>query len=89
MHQLEMAYLSLRKKKKKKKKKKKNTHSKKEGIGVLVVKVLDWRLEVSEFELRSRYNVHFRTNTFGKGMNTLSHTPSCGLYSITADLLER
>ena len=26
---------------------------------------------VSEFELRSHYYVHFRTNTFGKSMNPL------------------
>ena len=26
---------------------------------------------VSEFELKSRYYVHFQANTFGKGMNPL------------------
>ena len=36
---------------------------------VVIVKVLDCRIMVSEFELQSRYYVHFRTNTLGKGMN--------------------
>ena len=31
--------------------------------------VMDCGLVVSEFELQSCYYVHFRTNTFGKGMN--------------------
>ena len=34
-----------------------------------------WKINVqdsvSEFELQSRYNVHFRTNTLGKRMNRL------------------
>ena len=34
-------------------------------------KVLNGNIVVSEFELKSRYYVHFRTNTLGKGMNTL------------------
>ena len=33
--------------------------------------MLDCGLEVSEFELQSRYYVHFLTNTFKKGMKTL------------------
>ena len=42
--------------------------------GVLVVeivKALDSGLTVSEFELQSRYYVHFPTNTLGKVMNPL------------------
>ena len=31
----------------------------------------DCRIEVSEFELQSRYYVHFRTNTLRKDMNPL------------------
>ena len=36
-----------------------------------MVKVLDSGILVSEFEVQSRYYIHFRTNTFGKGMNPL------------------
>ena len=36
-----------------------------------MVKVLDGRIIVSEFKLQSRYYVHFRTNTLGKGKNLL------------------
>ena len=32
-----------------------------------MAKVLDADLEVNEFELRSRYNLHFRTNILGGG----------------------
>ena len=39
-------------------------------LGVMV-KTMDCGIVVSEFELQSRYCVHFRTNTFGKGMNPL------------------
>ena len=38
--------------------------------GVLV-KAMDCRIVVSEFLLQSRYYVHFRANTLGKGMNPL------------------
>ena len=31
--------------------------------------VMDYDIVVSEFELRSRYYVHFRANIFGKGIN--------------------
>ena len=31
--------------------------------------MLDCDIVVSEFELQSRYNVHFLTYTLGKGMN--------------------
>ena len=36
--------------------------------------VLDFNIRVSEFELHSRYYVHFQTNALGKGMNTLIST---------------
>ena len=35
----------------------------------VTVKSLNYEIVVSEFELQSRYYVHFRTNTIGKGMN--------------------
>ena len=34
-----------------------------------MVKSLDSRIVVREFELQSRYYIHFRTNILGKGMN--------------------
>ena len=37
----------------------------------VMVKAMDCRIVVSEFELQSRYYIHFRTNTLGKGMNPL------------------
>ena len=37
----------------------------------VIVKALDCGIVVSEFELQSRYYVHFRTNTIGKGMNPI------------------
>ena len=37
----------------------------------LVINVLDCDIVVSEFELQSRNHVHFRTCSFGKGMNPL------------------
>ena len=37
----------------------------------VVADVLDYDIFVNEFELWSRYYVHFRTNTLGKGMNPL------------------
>ena len=36
-----------------------------------MVKELDYEIVVSEFKPQSRYNVDFRTNTHGKGMNLL------------------
>ena len=36
-----------------------------------MVKAVDCVIVVSEFELQSRYYVHFQTNTLGKSMNTL------------------
>ena len=37
----------------------------------IIVKEIDCGLVISEFELQSRYYVHFRANTLGKGMNPL------------------
>ena len=37
----------------------------------VMVKAMDCGIEVREFVLQSRYYVHFRANTFGKGMNPL------------------
>ena len=37
----------------------------------VMVKAMDCGIVVSEFEFQSRYSVHFRTNTLGKGMNPL------------------
>ena len=37
----------------------------------VMVKAIDCGIVVSESELRSRYYVHFRTNTIGKGTNPL------------------
>ena len=42
--------------------------------------------EASKFELQSRYYVHFRTNTLGKGMNPLI-SPAMS-YSTTAIILK-
>ena len=33
------------------------------------IETMDCKIVVSDFELQSRYYVHFRTNTLGKGMN--------------------
>ena len=35
----------------------------------VMVKGMDCRIVVHEFVLQSRYYVHFRENTLGKGMN--------------------
>ena len=35
----------------------------------------DRDIVVSEFELQSLYNIPFRTNTLGKGMNTFISPP--------------
>ena len=37
----------------------------------VMVKAMDCGIVVSEFEFQSRYYVHFRTSTLGKGMNPL------------------
>ena len=50
----------------------------------VMVKVVHCGIVVSEFELQSRYYVHFRTNTLAKSMNP----PSNGLNNITVVPLE-
>ena len=37
----------------------------------VMVKAMDFGIVVHEFVLQSRYHVHFRANTLGKGMNPL------------------
>ena len=37
----------------------------------VMVKAMDCRIVVRDFVLQSRYYVHFRANTLGKGMNPL------------------
>ena len=37
----------------------------------VMVKAMDYGIVVREFVLQSRYYVHFRVNTLGKGMNPL------------------
>ena len=37
----------------------------------VMVKAMDCGIVVGEFVLQSRYYVHFRANTLGKGMNPL------------------
>ena len=46
----------------------------------VMVKAMDCGIVVSEFVLQSRYYVHFRANTLGKGMNPLIF-PAYGLNS--------
>ena len=41
------------------------------GPRAVMVKALGCGIVESEFEPQSRYYVHFRTNTLGKGMNPL------------------
>ena len=36
-----------------------------------MVKAMGGGIVASEFELQSRYCIHFQTNTFGKGINPL------------------
>ena len=43
----------------------------------VMVKAMDCEIVVSEFVLQSRYYVHLRANTLGKGMNPLIH-PAMG-----------
>ena len=51
--------------------------------------VLDCDIVVSAFELQLHYQVHFRTNILGKGMNPLIlFSPNCGLDSTTTFLLK-
>ena len=49
----------------------------------VVVNVLDWDIEKSEFELQSCYYVHFRTNTLWE-RHEPSFPPSYGLNTTTA-----
>ena len=49
-------------------------------------KAQDYGLEVSEFELQSRYYAHFWLKTLGEGIE-LPYPPSDGLNRITAILL--
>ena len=37
----------------------------------VMIKAMDCEIVVSEFVFQSRYYVHFRANTLGKGMNPL------------------
>ena len=53
----------------------------------VMAKVLDYSLEISEFELQSRYYVHFQTTTFEKAMKT-AYPSSYRLNSITGILLQ-
>ena len=43
----------------------------KEGCfrGGVMVKAMDCRITVSEFEFQSHYHIHFQTNILGKGIN--------------------
>ena len=41
------------------------------GTHCVMVKALDCGIVVGEFELLSQYDVHFQTNTLGKGMDPL------------------
>ena len=36
-----------------------------------MIKAMDYGIVVREFVLQSRYCIHFRENTLGKGMNPL------------------
>ena len=51
-----------------------------------MVKAMDCGMVVREFVLQSRYYVHFRANTLGKGMKP-SYSPSYVLNSTTTILL--
>ena len=44
----------------------------------VMVKVMNCGIVVREFVLQSRYYVHFRANTLGKGMNPLILPPAMG-----------
>ena len=44
----------------------------------VMVKAMNCGIVVREFVLQSRYYVHFRANTFGKGMNLLILPPAMG-----------
>ena len=44
----------------------------------VMVKAMNYGIVVREFVLQSRYYVHFRANTLGKGMNPLILLPAMG-----------
>ena len=44
----------------------------------VMVKAMNCGIVVREFVLQSRYYVHFRANTLGKGMNPLILPPNMG-----------
>ena len=44
----------------------------------VVTNVLPYDIVVREFEIQSRYYVHFWTNTLGKGMNPIILPPAMG-----------
>ena len=44
----------------------------------VMVKAMNCGIVVREIVLQSRYYVHFRANTLGKGMNTLILPPAMG-----------
>ena len=44
----------------------------------VMVKAMNYGIVVREFVLQSRYYVHFRANTLGKGMNPLILPPAMG-----------
>ena len=44
----------------------------------VMVKAMNFGIVVREFVLQSRYYVHFRANTLGKGMNPLILPPAMG-----------
>ena len=44
----------------------------------VMVKAMHYGIVVREFVLQSRYYVHFRANTLGKGMNPLILPPAMG-----------
>ena len=44
----------------------------------VMVKAMNCGIVVREFVLQSRYYVHFRANTLGKGMNLLILPPAMG-----------
>ena len=52
----------------------------------VVAKVLNYGFKVNEFELQSRYNVHFRNNTLGgkKVRALLSAAPHLPIYGLNS-----
>ena len=52
----------------------------------VMVKAMDCKIVVSDFVLQSRYYVHFRANTLGKGINPLI-LPAMGSIVTTTVLL--